>query len=186
MNINFTANLITNMTVLKRNNEGVYSPSEISVIELDKNKEKDKEALHDTVVDWYYDNARYIYDIYYEAEKDYDYPDVDQEHFYAITEQSDNFDNLEHEKILGLMLFSETKLNADEINFLQVKPAMNRKQGYNRKYKNVGQAFIDFLKETKNKKTIMVRSVPEMVEFYKKQYFKVKDETSPNVLFLEV
>lgn len=186
MNINFTANFITNKRILKRNENGMYAPYNISVVELDKNNEKDKEALHDTVVDWYYDNARYIFDIYHEADKDYDYPNVNQEHFYAITKQTSNFDDLEYKEILGLMLFSETKLKEDEINFLQVKPTTNKHQSYIQEYKNVGKTLIEFLKETKNKKTIMVNSVPEMVDFYKKQNFKVKDPETPNRLYLEV
>ena len=184
-NINFTANLIKHTVVPKISYDNTYKPSMISVIELNKNDTNDINALRQTSADWYYLNDRFSYAIYNEAVKDYEYGNVNKEYYYAITEQKDNFDKPDYKKILGLMLFSDTKDFENEINFLQVRPDLTHSRTANRAYKNIGENFIDLLKDKHNGKTIIVKSLPDAKEFYEKQGFKVRKKEEPLKLYLE-
>lgn len=184
-NINFTARLIKRTEIYKRDKGGTFIPAEVSIVELDKNDENDVKSLYQTSVLWNQQNAKYSSNIYHEAVKGYEYSDIEQEHYLALTEQNDDFKNINSEKVLGLMLFSESKFQEDEIEWFQVRPNTNTKQSWKREYKGVGKAMIDLLKQVNYCKPIHVLSVPESVEFYKKQGFKNRENDIPSSLYLE-
>jgi len=184
--INFTANLIKHVQISKKNNRGEYIPDVVSIVELDKNDKNDTDALHKTAIEWYFMKDRFSYDIYSEAIKGYEYDNINREHYFAVTEQTKDFSTLDSNKILGLMLFSNTNDDVDEINFLQVRPDINKKQSVNRKYKGVGKAFTDLLKEINYKKPIMVKATSDAKNFYLKQGFKFKQNEPKTILYLEV
>lgn len=170
--INFTANLIKRTQIQRRNSDNKFEPYDVSIVELDKNYEPDINSLYKASILWNDQGARYSSNIYHDATKGYEYDDVKREHYFALTEQNKDFDNLDEEKILGLMLFSESVYPDDEITWLQVRPNTNTPNSWKRKYKGVGTAMINMLKDTNLKKDIRVKSADDAVEFYKKQGFK--------------
>lgn len=183
--INFTANLMKHTQILKRDENGCFSPVKASVVELDKNDEQDLKSLHDTTVLWNYQGAKYSSNIYHEAVKGYEYDDVEGEHYLALTTQNENHDKLDPDKVLGLMLFSNERFDTDEITWFQVRPNTNTKQSWNREYKGVGKAMIDYIKQVNFFKPIHAMSVPESVEFYKKQGFEPHEDDIPSSLYYE-
>ena len=114
--INFTANLVKRTQIQKTEDFKNYNPKEASIVELDKYDERDLNSLYKTVVLWNDQNAKYSSSIYHEAIKGYEYDDIEQEHYFALTTQKGNFKELDPNKILGLMLFSQTNAKEDEIN----------------------------------------------------------------------
>ena len=184
--INFTANLIKHTQIPKRFVDDEYYPSTVSIVELDKNNDTDVEALKQTSYLWNDQQAKYSSNIYHEAVKGYDYDNIEAEHFLALTEQTGSYERLNPNCILGLMLFSQTYDDEDEITWLQVRPNTYSKQTWKREYKEVGKSLIDLLKETKLKKPIHVQSSNEAVEFYKKQGFTTREDDGGTSLYLEI
>ena len=185
-NISFTANLIKRTQVQKSENYRDYYPSDVSIVELDKDDEEDVKSLYQTAVLWNYQGAKYASDIFHEAIKGYEYDDVDREHYFALTTQTKDFENLCPDKVLGLMLFSQTNNAEDEINWFQVRPNTNTKQTWKREYKKIGEAMVNLLKGIYFEKPIHVQSVPESVGFYKKMEFQNRDDDGTCSLYLEV
>ena len=181
--INFTANLIKHTQIPKRIDDDKYAPADVSIVELDKNDKRDVKALYNASVLWNEQGAKYSSNIYHEAVKGYEYDDVDCEHYLALTEQNSDFKNLQSDKILGLMLFSASKYDADQITWLQVRPNTNSKQTWKREYKGVGAAMINLLKQINYNKPINVVSASDAVDFYKKQGFTNCEDDIPSSLY---
>lgn len=182
--INFTANLVKRTQIQKSDDYKTYHPADAAIVELDKYDKNDVKALYDTSVLWNYQGAKYSSEILHEAVKGYDYDDIEREHYLAVTTQTDDFENLEPKKILGLMLFSETNNEDNEINWLQVRPNTNNNQTWKREYKKVGAVFVDLLKNMKLGKNIHVQSAPEAVGFYKAMGFVNRDDDGASSLYL--
>ena len=84
--------------------------------------------------------------------------------FYALTLQENNFENIDHKKILGIteVVEDEDKIS---INFLQVDPENTRKAP-TAKYKHLGTMIIDTLKSIYEKSKIELRSTKSARKFY--------------------
>lgn len=184
--INFTANLVKRTQIQKTKDFKTYNPTEASIVELDKYDERDLNSLYKTVVLWNDQNAKYSSSIYHEAIKGYEYDDVEQEHYFALTTQKDNFKELDPNKILGLMLFSQTNAKEDEINWLQVRPNTSVKQTWKREFSGAGKGLVTFLKDTKLGKPIHVQADINAVEFYKKMGFTNRENDGNCSLYLEI
>lgn len=186
MSINFTAtHKLTTAIPKYSNNE--YKPEIVSVVELDKHNPNDKISLYATAVDWTQKGAEFAFNIFHETEKPTVFADLCAEHFYALTTQKDDFEHLDYNKTLGLMMFGESNLDNNEIIWLQGKPGTNKtKRETNREYKNVGKALIDYVKYEYSDKPIEVQSANSAIEFYKKNGFKPLSKNSPCTLIYNV
>lgn len=184
--INFTANLVKQTQVQETADNNNYIPSDVSIVELDKHDERDIKSLYKTIILWKDQNAKYSSEIYHEAVKGYEYDDTEQEHYFALTSQKNDFNNLDPERILGLMLFSQTNRTEDEINWLQVRPNTSHKQTWKRQYKGIGEGLINLLKGTWLNKPIHVQADVNAVEFYKKMGFTNRENDGRCSLYLEI
>ncbi|MCR5266050.1 MAG: hypothetical protein K6E29_05590 [Cyanobacteria bacterium RUI128] len=184
--INFTANFVKRAPVLKKDDKGGYSPARVNIVELDKDDANDIESLYATSIEWNEQGARYASDVFHEAVKGYEYDDIEKEHYYAVTEQTKDFHKLDPKKILGLMLFSESRFNENEINWFQVRPDTNIVNSHDREYKHVGKSLIDLLKERYWDKPIYVKSSQAAVDFYASQGFQPRAMDVPACMHLEV
>lgn len=181
--VNFTANLLKRTQIQKRIDGEKFSPVDACIVELDKNDPDDVKSLHDTSFLWNDEGAKYATNVYHEAVKGYEYDDVDYEHYFALTTQKDNFEKLNPDEVLGLMLFSNSRYDTDEITWFQVRPNTNTGQSWHREYKGVGKAMVDLIKQVNYFKPVHVTSSPEAVEFYKKQGFVTRDDDIPSSLY---
>ena len=94
-----------------------------------------------------------------------------QERFFGITEQKENFENLDHNKILGILQTRRNSSGKLEIENLQVSPETNF-DAIVRKHKNVGRALLTGVKEIfKDEKEIVVNALDSAVPFYEKLGF---------------
>lgn len=184
--INFTANFVKRAPVLKKDDKGDYSPAKVTIVELDIEDENDILALYKTSVEWNELGALYASEVFHEAVKGYEYGDIEKEHYFAVTEQTKDFHKLDSDKILGLMLFSESRYNEDEINWLQIKPNTNSVNSHNREYKHIGKSLVDLLKERYWHKSIYVKSSSAAVDFYTSQGFQPNSKDAPACMHLEV
>lgn len=176
--LNFTANLVARTQIPKRSADDKFSSVDVSIVELNGDDANDLGALYKTYVLWKSQGRNYSAYIYNEFVKECEYVDVEQEHYYALTAQNNGFECLDSEKILGLALFTQTKFD-NEIEYLQVRPNTNTLNSWKREYKGVGSALVNFIISKYNNEPIVLQSVPEAVEFYKKMGFKQVEDDNP-------
>lgn len=123
-------------------------------------------------------------------------PNSDLKHVYAVTTQTDCFDKLDSNKILGMALFEEHNKNylTPEISYFQVHPQNlsekygttftklkkyfskifrhNKSSNNKPQYKHIGESLMSSLQNLHNDKTIIVHSLSEAEGFYKKMGYK--------------
>lgn len=176
-NINFTANYIRPAVIMKNDGKGEYHPYRVSVIELDRQNSGDIRALQKTALAWK-DLASDIYCDFVCINSDC----IDNNpHFFAITSQADDFKHLRHDEIMGLAEFEEDK-KANTLVFLQVSPELNF-ASFNKAYKHIGTAMLNFLKTAFPKKYIKVYPLETAYDFYIKNEFKPVPKSSNRCLW---
>lgn len=186
MTINFTANFLKTVKIPKRTTDGTFSNAKVSLVELDKNDKVDKNSLLKVSKLWNEKEFNYAPEIYYDAAKSFEYENVVKEHYYAVTTQSENFEKLEPEKILGLNVFSETTKPENEINWLQTNPAHKYGSIEQREYKGIGKTIVEYIKEHHRDKNIAVFAAEDAINFYKNLGFKNRPMKAERELYLEV
>ena len=105
------------------------------------------------------------------------------EDFFILTEQTEDFENLDEKQILGVMQINKTE-NKKEIKIknLLVNPFTNF-EADTRNYKQVGTQLIKFAKAYFAGSKILVNSERTAVPFYEKQGFKRTDNKTYNMKF---
>ena len=161
--INFTANYIKPAIIKKNDGNGNFRPYKVSVAELDCKNRNDVRALKKTGQEWKEFSSEIYWDFIDNCKNNLN------RHFYAITSQTDDYEHLRHDEIMGLAEFEEDK-NVNTLVFLQVNPELNYTSAES-EYKYIGTAMLDFLAATFPQKYIKVFPVPTAYEFYLKNDF---------------
>ncbi len=168
MSINFTANLLSHPTVQHKSSAFGYKPAEVSLVELDKKNKHDVDAIRQTSQDWMDKGGQFISNYYHDMVKPFEYADVEKEHFYALTTQKSDFENLKGKDILGVMMFAETRNPENEIEWLETNPQTKKASGLKREYKDVGKKLVEYVRANFKQKDIFVQSADSAIGFYKK------------------
>lgn len=168
-NIHFGANFIGQVPVKKKNIKGKFETKKVSLILIDTLNKNDILALKHTGENW----KDFATPIYEDAKMSFERKARSNfHHILALTEQTDNFEKLQPDKLLAessIMAFpSSKKINIDEF---QVKPEYNYFSP-NRKFKQVGTALLDAIKKIFQGKEITLRAVSNAVDFYSKNDFR--------------
>lgn len=167
--ISFKASYIGTSNIQIQNKNGVWSDKPSSFVRLHPQCPRDFLTIGRTAILWYKNNnARptLASSIYNDAA--YDYENL---HYYALTEQQSDFEELIPEKILGFAEIKPIRKDLHEIVFLQVNPEKNYKNK-NRNVKNIGSSIINALVKYFPKKNIILEPASEALNFYLKQGFK--------------
>ena len=167
--ISFKAKFIQNGQIKKLNKiSGKYISTSVKIIELE-NKKEDVRIVKQLNDSW--KNSKYTDYIYGTLYSSFSHPTPDNNRkVYAITTQTSNLKNLKSANILGLADI-ETESNSEIVlKYLQIAPETNF-DNENRKYKQIGKCFLDYLKVFFNK-TIKVNSDIHAIRFYEKNNFK--------------
>ena len=170
MNISFKANFIHNQNIIKNNKK-----SSVSFVQIDTNNSKDIQAIKE--LDFLWGRKTYAGDIYQNILDNKRNNNFNNQKYYILTNQKNNFDIIDSEKILGITEI-QTNQYFNKINFLQVAPNEKFDNPY-RKYKHIGKGIINSIKEIFSDKTIILYSNQNSIPFYKKMGFKI-DITEPN------
>lgn len=184
--ISFTARLKSEDVTIQSRQGSVYTPKQAYIVELDKNDGDDLQSLHNVSLLWGKEKANFVPYLFSDFIKDTEFkPDVNSDHCLVLTLQDKNFEKIDPAKILGVSLFSEEDIE-NELNWLQVQPKnTSRFQPVDRKYKNVGTAIINYIRENYEGKPIFVNSSNTAIDFYKKLGFESYDEEHPCSLHYE-
>ena len=179
--INFKGNFITRLNVQK-----IYPTTkklEISAVELNPLDNKDLRVLR--IVDELW-NAGFSKNIYKDAASIHNVGLSDEaQRFFVLTRQMKNFENILPDDILAEAKVIEDTFNGRSVNldYLQVHP----EQKYDsecRKIKNIGSAFLDFLKNRYKGKEIDLHAVFSSLDFYFANGFRPIEPNSNNLYFI--
>ena len=179
----------------KKGNE--YKPLTTSFVELNPSDKNDLNVLKDLRDDWMGESNYYILDDAILSSKS-----PNNKKFYALTMQNNNYKNLDNKKILGIVEFSNEK-EINFIDFLQVhhnyrtekplspltqkivnfffKENPNNKIERGNKFKGIGTAIVNSLKNISNKSILYIATDYEK-SFFKKNGFLKTDFAYPNHL----
>ncbi len=187
MSINFTARLVDSPKIQQRKSLFKYDAQNASIVELDLKNKSDMIALNKASTSWMENGGKYASSIFFEAA----YSGSDkfyrkQNHFYALTTQNQNFQELKPENILGLMMFQEVKGAPNEISLLEVNPKTSMSCSFFRKYKQVGKKLVEFVQENFFQKDIQVWADYYAINFYKKSGFKKNSKEPCDLLWKAV
>ena len=181
--ITFKAHYIKPVTIQRKGIDSKYHDCKASLVKLDINSDNDLLALNRLNISW--DNCKTILD---DITRIYNYlynkiRPSQSENFFVLTTQKDKFENLDVNAIQGVL---QTRINEKkkmlEIEHFQVNPDTNY-EACTRKYKGVGFALIEAIKEIFNKnKEIFVSAERYSIPFYEKAGF-VKTGIRTNMIF---
>ena len=179
--ISFTARYIRPADIKKFDGSS-YRPHVASLVEMERS---DCPVIERVAYDW-------MQPVSDQLAKESQYIGKDGIHVYAVTNQTNHFEQLESNKIVGMMLFQEGGpfKTHNTIEFLQVSPnemSPNYGSGLSKKFnkllakifkfkppehKHIGKALLDTAKEMSADKPIDLYSVEDAVEFYLINGFK--------------
>lgn len=165
MEVSFKAQFINRCNIQKYSKSTrSFLPSEVSFIELDTNKWRDRRALRKISKKWEHSLADNIYRSQKSDKK---------LRIFALTEQQSNFEKLDAEKVLGLTQLQDSEPNVHYIDYLQTKPVYTANNP-DREYKDIGRRILDNLKNIFRKDTLKLSSLYEdgIIDFYIKNNFK--------------
>ena len=190
-NINFNANVLRfkNDFVPKVGHlskiTGKYEQSSVNCLLIDDSSEADITALYNIARDWQYvnsqgHNANFITNIYYYAlKKSQGSSFYDKVKTYVLTSQTDNFENLDGQKILAVASVEDSIPNiAGHISYIQGNPDYTYVKGS--LYAGVGTSLMKCLQKVYNHITLKSEKSYSVKQFYRKNNFIEEPKNSCN------
>lgn len=171
--ISFQAKFINSTQILKHAGQNVYKPLKTSFIEIDASNKNDIAALDEIVKYW--DNS-FACNIFATADAmRRGIFDIGDYKIYALTKQTDTFDNLNVNGILGLVEVTPRAEKHIFIDYIQVNP--ENIYTTEPQYHKIGSRILDSLKILADRITLKPNSRGSSI-FYKKNDFKPLPERS--------
>ena len=170
--ISFKAKCINYTTIDKQISQNKYCKKNVAFAKMNNNSYYDVKALKELSYLWDYDSnlipAIYLY---------FSLEDGKNSEIYFLTSQTKNFKKIIPEKVLGIIQITNHP-KYEYLNYIQTRPDCTAAK-QNRPYKNIGQTMINLVKKITENKDIVLNSIKEAIEFYKKQGFKVIKNNIP-------
>ena len=169
--ISFTGNLIHYTDVLKRTRGNHYTKEKVAFVELDMTSPQDYHFINSISDSWKY-FTDYVDVMCVNFNWQYKHPDAPKPpRIFALTEQLDSFDELDHKKALGLVQTNVGLVNNINIDLLQTNPDyINHNRRSDIKY--IGTTILDSIKELFKGEHLTVYSVEDAFPFYLKNKFR--------------
>jgi hypothetical protein len=177
--ISFNAKYIGNVHIQKRKFLK-YKPYEVSLVELKKADQSDLSAMSRIARDWRGAIKYLIGNI------------EPSERILGITTQTDNFEKLDSNKLLGIMQYYDEKKSIllariqtrPDTKYCKVKSPLTSIFKQKREYKGIGGVLIDKLLELRNGKKVYLIAKKDAIPFYIKKGFKL-DSVSERAMTYE-
>jgi len=185
--ISFQANYINSASIKYLSQSNEYQDMNTSLVELELGSHSDKQALKKISKSWgkEYRNLKkqgyeisgegYFADDIYNRYKN-SRKNPNDKNYYAITLQSDKFEKLNPDEVLGIAEIKKNAFGEYLLEALQVKPE-HTAFIKGSKYKNIGRGFLDSLLETLNFKEFRVIPTLDTMLFYDKYGLDYSPET---------
>lgn len=172
--LSFSAKLINTPNVQIFDKNGSSKSQKVSFMEYVPSR-AEANALDDAVRLWYED--KFGGDIAYDAMLIADGREDSQKHkVYILSSQTDNFEKVEPDKILGLAHVEKLGKNTVRINHLQTNSNLiQTPYGFNKdiKYKGIGRAIVKTIQQLNSNCSIILESIYSAVNFYEKLGFEM-------------
>ena len=181
--ITFKAHLINHSYVQTMKPDSKIADKKVAFVELNPKDYKDYNSTIKTAGLWGF-NAPLAYGI---AENMLDSVETDfyyDERFFALTEQKDNFSDLEPSKILGLIQISKDfdSIDGKYINHIQVDPKYCGSASTNKTVRNIGRRMLESAEKLFSKHDFYLAAIPSAVEFYQKCGYEFYNTLSGTVM----
>ena len=162
--ISFGAQFVQKLPIKKYSYENkIYTKDYANLVELNAGDSKDLQAIENIAIDFGGDS--YANNIYNSSKSS---RNNNKSRLFALTKQTDNFENLNAYDVYGIAKISKIKNAEIELEYLQVHPRyIYTKRPF---VKGVGSSILDYLKLVNNK--ICLYYTPSAYMFYKKNGFK--------------
>lgn len=164
MEISFKAQYIKATPIKNLKRDLSYSVKEASFVVLEPQNQADICAMRSINLSW---DSGFLRSIYNNLSR-YN----DKFKIFALTTQKQNFEELNANKILGVALVERKPDGVLYLDYLQTNPKYIREKVLFPKYKNIGTAMLNCIKQMPNIKCIKAVSVPTAFDFYLKNDFK--------------
>jgi hypothetical protein len=171
--INFKANFVNSATIQKQDYKHNPEDYKVSFVEMHPADTGDYLALNQTNLNW--DNCNTLaHDITRTFNKYHDDKTNthSNEHFFAITRQTDNFEHLEPQNILSVIELKEKKDKSAFVEYLQVSPRFNHSARKSH-FRKIGTAMLDSIKLLISSKKIELSALNSAIDFYLKNGFQI-------------
>ena len=154
---------------------GTYKDKNAVMIKLDISNRTDITALHSLISKWH--NARYIRDIC--SLVNYGGDDIS---IYAITNQKNNFEILDADKILSISAVDTFSKDAEIFGeYIQTDPHLLSSE--RPKYRKTGRELVNGLKELYNSISVIPREEPKVIRFVINNGFKFESPNSSRMIW---
>ena len=171
----FGAKFINKAKIAKKiANTSLYKDEFVSCVKINPHNEGDIDALKNIAAYWR-NSKNLTTNIYHAAcamQNDSKYYKYNQ--IFALTNQDNNFELLDSNKILGLMQVSPFEDNSIFLDRIEVKPEIVSKQ--ERDLKGIGTAMLNHLKTISDKIFCFPSSTDTVKNFYYKNGFKEEEK----------
>lgn len=183
--LTFKAKLIsrTNITLCENN-----KPYPVEFIEFKTDSPKDLKTISKVNDKWRKKHADCFVDAIYSEFKAISRHELpgQQSKFYGLIKKQDKlYNSIQPQNVFGLMQITKSTASNDTIyvDYLQTSP--NFKHGtWDSKYKNIGKAMLSSLKKLFGNCDIVLDSVYDAIDFYKKNGFKISENGRKNLQLL--
>lgn len=165
--ITFKAQYIKSAEILAQNYNRDYTPYRASIVELNPKSKNDLISLNRTNMEW--DNCETMADFItatFNTIHEYE-SNPNDERFFALTRQKDNYNQLDECHILGLVHTKRNPNNKLKIEYLQTNPDTSY-TSFIRSFKHVGEALVKFVIEFFPDKEIFLNAERSAIPFYEK------------------
>ncbi|MBQ6515731.1 hypothetical protein IJI31_00970 [bacterium] len=175
-NLNFNAKFIDKATILKQDKSKEYKPCDANFVEFDLHDRKDMAKISEICSMDEFDvmgfdlimDATYI--------DCFDKVKYNNKRCFALTQENENnFENIDKNKVLGICTVYENK-SEDKPNciaYFMTNYDYRSKYSKGEPYTQVGTGLANALKNYFPNKPFVCYSVPESVNFWRKQGFKI-------------
>ena len=164
MEISFKAQYIKTTPIKNLKRDLSYSVKNVSFVTLESQNQADICAIRSINLSW---NSGFLRRIYNNLSR-YN----DKFKIFALTTQKQNFEELKANKILGVALVERKPDGVLYLDYLQTNPKYIKENALLPKYKNIGTAILNCIKQEPKVKCIKAESVPAAFDFYLKNDFK--------------
>lgn len=169
MNVSFGASALY-LTHVKKFNMDThkYQPCRATLVKINSKDKQDIKVLS-KVNDRWDSGLSYLGNIIDIACGDY--YNTQDDKIYALTLQTQDYENLDPYKVLGVALINCSKDSYNSIDFIQADPAYKYSNGHFRFFKNIGKAMLRCIKKEAGNKVLKVFALGKVIPFYEKYGF---------------
>lgn len=174
-NLNFNAKFIDKATILKQDKNKEYKPCDANFVEFDLKNKKDIEKVSEICSMEEFDVLGYDIIMDIDLPESFDKVNYSRKRCFALTQENENnFENIDKNKVLGICTVYENKSEdkPDCIAYFMTNYDYRSKYSKGKPYTNVGTGMVNALKKSFPDKPYICYSLPESVNFWRKQNFK--------------